>query len=154
MVDICFVCLGNICRSPAAEGIARKLKDQYPSVGNIDSAGTGPWHVGEAPDKRMQQTAAQFGVDISGLRGRQVKSEDFSRFDYLVAMDDDNYRTLKAMEPKGVNRAKVIKLLAPFGGGEVPDPYYGGNDGFERTWKIIEEGVQTLFDALSRGIEL
>jgi protein-tyrosine phosphatase len=129
------VCLGNICRSPTAEGVLRHLLQQEaPQLPiEVDSAGTADYHVGDAPDRRSQRAAQQRGIDISGLRGRQVAAEDFSRFDLILAMDEENLRELKLLKP--VNSRAELKLFmdyAPQAGREVPDPYYRDAAAFEK----------------------
>jgi protein-tyrosine phosphatase len=147
-VRVLFVCLGNICRSPTAEGVLRHLAaQQAPRLDiEIDSAGTADYHIGAAPDSRSQKAASKRGIDISGLRARQVRLEDFTRFDLILAMDRENLRELQAVKPK-VSRAEVKLFLdyAPNEGlPEVPDPYYGGAGDFER--------VLDLTAAASRGL--
>jgi len=143
MKSILFVCLGNICRSPIAEGIARTLieKGQHPI--SVDSAGTGHWHVGEAPCAHSVQVASNHNVDISTLRARQVTKTDFSTFDLIVALDQSNYHDLKAM---GCNN--LVKLGDyGFDGTDVPDPYFfKGFEGFENVYAMIESCVEQLFD--------
>lgn len=153
MIRILFVCLGNICRSPLAEGIFRQhalrrgLREGMSGDLLIDSAGTGGWHVGAPPDPRSIQVAARRGIDIAGLRARQVISDDFQRFDYVLGMDRDNLRALAALRPDIT--ASHLDLLLSFASTtpvrEVPDPYYYKDDaGFERVFDIIEEGVAGL----------
>lgn len=147
-VSVLFVCMGNICRSPTAEAVFRSyvkkagLDDRI----HIDSAGTVDYHVGAAPDARAQQAAQQRGYDMSMLRGRQVEVEDFSRFDYVLAMDNLNLVTLERLRP---HEAKShLGLLLEFSEHhrewEVPDPYYGGTDGFERVLDMVEEAATGL----------
>jgi protein-tyrosine phosphatase len=148
VVRVLFVCLGNICRSPTAEGVLRHLAArEAPGLPlEIDSAGTAGYHIGAAPDARSQRAAMGRGIDISGLRARQVAPEDFSRFDLILAMDRDNLRDLQAMKPKN-SRARLGLFLEYASGSsalEVPDPYYGGAEGFER--------VLDLTTAASRGL--
>ena len=151
-LSVLFVCLGNICRSPTAEVVFR---DRVRAAGLeehivIDSAGTGDWHIGRAPDPRTQEAAASRGYDMSGLRARQVGVADFDKFDVLLAMDDANLADLQAMQPAGSN--VVLKRFldyAPQSGiREVPDPYYGGEDGFARVLNLVEEGSEGLLEAL------
>ena len=139
--SILFVCLGNICRSPIAEGVARKLIEQGGRPISVDSAGTGNWHVGEAPCAHSVTVARNNGVDISYLRARQVRKADFESFDLIVALDQSNYRDLKAMGCKN-----LVKLGDyGFDGADVPDPYFfKGFDGFENVYKMIEECVREL----------
>jgi protein-tyrosine phosphatase len=147
-VRVLFVCLGNICRSPTAEGVLRHLAArQAPQLDiEIDSAGTADYHIGAGPDSRSQKAALQRGIDISGLRARQVSSEDFTRFELMLAMDRKNLRDLEAMKPPGSRAAvKLFLEYAPDQGLlEVPDPYYGGAADFER--------VLDLTTAASRGL--
>src|SRR5271170_2992154 len=132
---VLFVCLGNICRSPTAEGVFRHLLEQEaPELQvEIDSAGTADYHVGAAPDSRSQQAALRRGIDISGLRARQVTENDFARFDLILAMDRQNLRELQAIKPERAHAE--VKLFMEYarsaGVLEVPDPYYGDAGGFE-----------------------
>lgn len=146
-VAVLFVCMGNICRSPTAEGVFRKLHQELsPELDiHMDSAGTHAYHIGDAPDPRSQAAALQRGVDISSHRGRQATSQDFHEFDYVIAMDSDNLRRLQALRPKG-SRAELKLLLeyAEAGVRDVPDPYYGGSGGFERVLDLVEQGGRGL----------
>lgn len=141
LVSVCFVCLGNICRSPTAEGVFTKLvidaglRNQIA----IDSAGTGAWHKGEQADKRARAEASKRGMVLHSV-ARQVTRIDFDRFDLLIAMDRTNLGDLEAIAPTATARAK-IRLFRSFdplspNEGEIPDPYYGGNDGFERVFDM------------------
>ena len=141
-VKVLFVCMGNICRSPTAEGSFRKLVHTEGLQDHIfiDSAGTHAYHIGEPPDTRSQQAALKRGIDLSDLRGRQVSSQDFEEFDYILAMDNDNYAILQSNCPKPI-QDKLHRLLdfAPEANTrEVPDPYFGGGKGFERVLDLIE----------------
>ena len=151
MKRILFVCLGNICRSPLAEGIARKRIEEFGYALEVDSAGTGSWHIGEKPCDRSVAIADRFGVDISTLRARQVATEDRSRFDMVVAMDETNKRDLLSM---GFD--KVVKL-GDFGeleGVDIPDPYYfDGDDGFEEIYRMIENAVTELLERINDANE-
>lgn len=138
MTRILFVCLGNICRSPLAEGILRAQAGDRPNM-EVDSAGTAAWHVGKAPDPRSIAIAARHGIDISSLRARQVCTEDFSRFDLILAMDAANLEDLRAMAPVGT-RAQLRRFLDR----DVPDPYYGGEDGFADVHAMLEQGCKML----------
>lgn len=139
MIRVCFVCLGNICRSPLGEGAFRALVAQagLTRMFQIESAGTGAWHVGEAPDPRSQDVARKHGVDISRQRGQQFTQRDLDRFDYVRAMDASNLRNLRQL---GAGTAKVGMLLAR----DVPDPYYGVEGGFEQVWDMVWEGCEVL----------
>ncbi|MCA9530990.1 MAG: low molecular weight phosphotyrosine protein phosphatase [Myxococcales bacterium] len=158
MIRLCFVCLGNICRSPTAEGIMRHLLREEGLDGRVevDSAGTGGWHVGERADPRARETARARGFTLDS-RARQVTPSDFARFDYLLAMDRANVRALEALAPDTAARAK-IRLLRSFdadapAGAEVPDPYYGGDDGFEQVFDICEAACRGLLAQLREGLE-
>ena len=148
MTKVLFVCMGNICRSPMAEGMFRKavreagLEDHV----EIDSAGTHAYHVGSPPDPRAQQAIRRRGVDISGLRGRKVTDADFERFDYILPMDGDNYDRLVERAP-AQHRGKIRRLLSfsrKYPNLDVVDPYYGGPQGFEENLDMIEDAVQGL----------
>jgi protein-tyrosine phosphatase len=149
-VRVLMVCLGNICRSPTAEGVLR-AKLQAAGLGGrieVDSAGTGDWHIGSPPDARSQRHALRRGYDLSALRARQVSADDFHRFDLILAMDHDNLADLQRLAPDGAARAE-LRLFAEV---EVPDPYTGGPDGFERVLDLVEARcnawVQDLGDRL------
>lgn len=132
-MKILMVCLGNICRSPLAEGILRsKLDSQY----HIDSAGTGNWHVGQCPDKRSVSVAKKYGIDISAQRARQFRTEDFDEFDLIYVMDESNFEDVMAMAKNENHKSKVRLILEDQ---NVPDPYYGGDDGFENVFKMLDE---------------
>ena len=140
------VCLGNICRSPTAEGIVRArvaeagLADRV----TVDSAGTGDWHVDCSPDPRAIATAAGHGVDISHLRGRQLSARDFDEFEWLLCADRSNLRDVRALAPDAAARSRV-QLLLDWAGveadAEVPDPYTGGADQFEHVWRLLERAA-------------
>lgn len=151
--SVLFVCLGNICRSPLAEAA---LREECAASGLnvvIDSAGTGDWHVGHAPDERAQAVATKNGVDIGHLRGRQVTTSDFHDFDYIIALDNQNLRDLTAMRP--TNAAVKLSLLfdhiAGRAGEDVADPYYGDADGFDQTWAEVTEAARTIRLLLESG---
>ncbi|WP_353570947.1 low molecular weight protein-tyrosine-phosphatase [Candidatus Albibeggiatoa sp. nov. BB20] len=150
MVKVLFVCMGNICRSPTAEGVFTYLvqrADLEEKIG-IDSAGTHAYHVGEPADLRSQQAAQKRGIDMSQIRARRVAKNDFEKFDYLLAMDRDNYTVLKYLCPKGQEHKLSMFLdFAPdLNVKEVPDPYYGGSQGFEHVLDLIEAASQGLLD--------
>ena len=148
MVRVLFVCLGNICRSPTAEGVFRSVVERAGLLEHIeiDSAGTHAYHVGAPPDARATQAARRRGVELSGLRGRQALRGDIERFDYILAMDEENHSNLMAICPAGLE-AKVQFFLqyAPARPErEVPDPYFGGDAGFERVLDMIEDASEGL----------
>jgi protein-tyrosine phosphatase len=140
--------MGNICRSPTAQGVFRQLLDRegLQAVIGTDSAGTHGYHRGEPPDLRAQDAARRRGIDLSDLRARQVEPEDFSRFEYVLAMDRENYRNLSEICPSGTEkRLRLFMDFAPhLRTREVPDPYYGGNTGFERVFDLVEDACEGL----------
>jgi protein-tyrosine phosphatase len=144
---ILFVCLGNICRSPTAEAVFRHKLAQagLTQQVQVDSAGTGDWHVGKAPDSRTVRAARLRGYDLAPLRGRQVSVEDLQRFDLILAMDLNNLRHLQAMPCRSTG-AEVDLFLRRYGlaTDEVPDPYYGGEDGFEQVLDLVEQACEAL----------
>lgn len=144
-----FVCLGNICRSPLAEGACKaRLVSRGVEGIAVDSCGTGGWHVGEPPDTRSVATAEAHGVAIGHQRARQLAEEDYRHFDVIVAMDRDNYRTLVARAPANA-KARLIRfmsLLEDKPTTDVPDPYYGGPSGFEDAWSLLSAGMDLLLD--------
>lgn len=149
-VKVMFVCMGNICRSPTAHGVFRKLVEDegYSDDIYIESSGTHAYHVGEPPDTRAQQTAHQRGIDLSDLRGQRVKLSDFAEFDYILPMDQDNYDILLSDSPKE-HREKIMMFLnfAPaITVSDVPDPYYGGAGGFDQVFDMVEAGSRGLLD--------
>lgn len=149
---VLFVCLGNICRSPLADGALRHEVARQKLGWMVDSAGTGGWHAGDAPDKRAIAVAAGHGVDIAGLRARQVRSDDFARFDLILAMDHDNLARLHAIAPRGhtADVRLALDLVDGRAGQAVADPYYGDASGFHATWadaQAIAEGVLARFGA-------
>lgn len=142
-VKVVFICMGNICRSPTAEAVFRRVVELngLGQVVQIDSAGTHDYHIGEAPDPRTQRAARERGYDMSKLRGRQVCADDFYRFDYLLAMDEANLSILKRMRPKDATShlGLFLEFAERHSEREVPDPYYGGADGFERVLDMVED---------------
>jgi low molecular weight protein-tyrosine phosphatase len=147
--NILFVCLGNICRSPAAEGVLRAKSRERGMKLFIESAGTGAWHVGDPPDPRMIKAAAKRGYDLAHQRARKVDLADFYEFDYLLAMDLANHTDLMEMAPS--NRDADVRLFLDFADcetRETPDPYYGGDGGFERVLDLIELGATGFLDHL------
>jgi protein-tyrosine phosphatase len=151
---VLFVCLGNICRSPLAEAAFRQEAERRGLDVEIDSAGTGGWHVGDPPDRRAQAVARRHGVEIGGYRGRQVKPEDFRRFTHVVALDRDNLAALKALRPTGATAELLLLLDAVEGrrGKSVADPYYGDDAGFEVTWADAVAGAKGLADLIEGEI--
>lgn len=156
--SVLFVCLGNICRSPLAEGVFRHrvneggLRDRF----EIDSAGTGGWHVGNPPDPRSRAVAEANGLSLDGQAARRVSPDDFDRFDWIVAMDRSNARDLEALRGEGDTplqrrRARIV-LLRDFdpepGDGQVPDPYYGGPGGFDDVYAMIDRSCAGLLEHL------
>jgi protein-tyrosine phosphatase len=155
MVSVLFVCLGNICRSPTAEGVLRHFaRLEAPCLTlEIDSAGTADYHIGAPPDVRSQRAALLRGIDIGGLRARQVTAEDFARFDLILAMDRQNLKALHAMRPKD-SRARLALFLqyAPkLKIHEVPDPYYGESEAFEKVLDLTTAASRGLLAALQEG---
>ncbi len=147
-VKVLFVCMGNICRSPLAHGLFEHRVQQagLSKRITIDSAGTHAYHVGNLPDPRSQQTAENHGIDLSSQRARQVKASDFEQFDYVVAMDRDNYSTLSSQCPdEHRHKLKLFMEFAPqLSETEVPDPYYGGESGFEMVYQLIDAAANGL----------
>lgn len=153
---ILFVCMGNIIRSPLAEHLFRHLAMESRLDGKVevDSAGTGGWHAGEAPDARMRRTAAGHGLKYTG-EARQVRLRDFEEFDLILAMDTDNLAELRsrARGPGQLERIRLLRDYDPEAGrnASVPDPYYGGDEAFEETYAIVERGVRGLIHNLESG---
>lgn len=155
MINVLFVCTGNICRSPTAEGIFNNILKEQGLVEHfyVDSAGTHDYHIGEAPDKRAQVTAKKNGIDISGLQARQVENEDFAKFDYIIAMDHYNELCLTSVCPKK-DQHKISLLLNYLHkdviADEVPDPYYGEGDGFQYVFELISEAAHGLLEFIRK----
>ncbi len=153
---VLFVCLGNICRSPTAEGMFRRLLDERGLAHRVqvDSCGIGDWHVGKAPDPRTREAAARRGVDLSALRARQLAADDFGRFDYLLAMDHDNLAAMRALAPSETDAHLGLFLdFAGLSDRAVPDPYYGGEQGFEEVLDLVEQGVLGLLAEIEARLE-
>lgn len=148
---ILMVCLGNICRSPMAEGILRKkISDQNLEV-EVDSCGTANYHVGDSPDRRAQQTIRKHGHDISDLRGRQFEISDFDRFDLIYTMDENNYHNVLALARSEKDKLKVHMIMNeayPEQNIAVPDPYYGGINGFEETYKMLDLATDRILEKI------
>lgn len=150
-VKVLFVCLGNICRSPTAHGVFQGLVEQasLTTCITVDSAGTGDWHIGHPPDRRMTTSAKERGYDLSSLRARQVSVADFYEFDLILAMDNSNLSDLHAMQPSDGKASLALFLdYADTAVEEVPDPYYGGPEGFEDVLDLVEDGSRGLLAAL------
>ena len=149
---ILMVCLGNICRSPMAQGVLEARAAAAGLAVAVDSAGVGGWHQGEGPDPRAAAAAARRGYAIADQRARQVRGGDFDAFDVILGMDESNLAALERARPEAA-RARLALLLdhAPGAEREIPDPYYGGADGFDRVLDLIEAGVDGLIAALRRG---
>lgn len=150
-VRVLFVCLGNICRSPTAHGVFEHLVQRHNLEQHVvvDSAGTGDWHIGHAPDKRSSAAALQRGYDLSTQRARQISAADFQQYDYILAMDEQNLRDLQRMQP--ANFSGELALFLSYGEHderEVPDPYYGDGSGFERVLDLVESASQHLLQTL------
>lgn len=148
---VLMVCTGNICRSPTADGLLRHALQVagLASRVQVDSAGTHDYHIGDPPDRRSVATAQRYGVDLAELRARQVTKADFESFDLVLAMDDGHYRQLlRLCPPQYRDRVKLYLSYAPQFGRDVPDPYYGKGDGFEKVWQMC----QAVTDALVADI--
>lgn len=155
-VKVLFVCMGNICRSPTAQGVFRKLVEEagLAEVVEIDSAGTHAYHLGEPPDPRARETALRRGIDLADLRARRAVAEDFELYDYVLAMDQDNYHALSALCPPGRGLERRLALLMDYAPQarmrEVPDPYYGATGGFESVFDMVEEAAAGLLEEIRR----
>ncbi len=153
---VCFVCMGNICRSPTAHAVFRKLVEEegIADLVEIDSAGTHAYHVGEPPDKRSQQTASKRGIRMHDLRARKVDLGDFYHYDLILAMDEDNLAILEEMKPE--DAIAEVKLFlaeyAPEHGRVVPDPYYGGSEGFEQVFDMVEMAASRLLEEVKQKV--
>ncbi len=150
-MKILMVCLGNICRSPLAEGILRsKLGENF----IVDSAGTGKWHIGKSPDKRSVSIAQKYGLDISSQKARQFRKEDFDEFDLIFVMDDSNYADVISLTDSEEHKSKVRLILSELndqGNLNVPDPYYGGDDGFEIVYQLLNDATDEFITKLNQN---
>lgn len=150
MVKVLFVCLGNICRSPTAQGALEKILQEQDLADyvRVDSAGTHAYHVGEPPDPRAQSSARSRGMNLARQQARRVAAQDFLEYDYILAMDYSNFENLKAMcPPEQHDKIRLFMEYAPhLGYEEVPDPYYGGSAGFERVLDLVEEAARGLIE--------
>ncbi len=153
-VSVLFCCMGNICRSPTAEIVFRHFVEKAGLQDHfiIDSAGTHDYHIGDAPDKRSQHAAKQRGYDMSSLRGRKVDLNDFTRFDYVLAMDEANLSILQRLRPHNAHNhlGLFLDFATRYDEREVPDPYYGGNDGFERVVNMVEDAAEGLLNHICK----
>jgi len=153
---ICFVCLGNICRSPTAEGVFQHLTNERDLADyfEVDSAGTSAYHIGESANSKSQHTANEHGITLHS-KARQLKSSDLNYFDLVLAMDDENFNNVNQMA-NGKESAKIGRMRdfdpSP-GDGQVPDPYYGGAEGFENVFQIVKRSCETLLDELEQRIQ-
>ncbi|HJT40288.1 MAG TPA: low molecular weight protein-tyrosine-phosphatase [Sphingobium sp.] len=148
--SILFVCLGNICRSPLAEAALRAEAERAGLVVDVDSAGTGDWHVGCPPDRRAQAVALRHGIDIAGYRGRQVTAADFRRFDHVFALDAENLKNLRRLRPSdGTAQLRLLMDLVPGREGSgVTDPYFGEDAGFDVTWDDVTRAARAIVERL------
>lgn len=146
MVRVLFVCMGNICRSPIAQGVLENVlrREGLQDEVSVDSAGTGAWHVGSPPDERAQRSASLRGLDLSAQRARRISPEDCDAFDYILTMDEDNYRAVASL----CRGSAVVRPFLDFAHDsperEVPDPYYGGPEGFDHVLDLVEEASEGL----------
>ena len=141
------VCLGNICRSPLAEGILKHKLEQKGIEGFVDSAGTGGYHIGALPDKRSIEVANEYGIDITDQRARKLRSVDFDEFDYIFAMDTQNYQDIRRQTLNDAEKEKVKLILnesMPNSNRTVPDPYYGGPNGFKNVYDMLDEACEKI----------
>ncbi len=153
MVNVLLVCMGNICRSPIAQGVFEDLlrREGLENEVFVDSAGTGAWHIGHPPDARGLESASKRGVDLSKQRARRVTLEDCQEFDYVIPMDRDNYESVSALCTQSEAEVRLFLDYAPgLSEEEVPDPYYGGPDGFEHVLDLVEEAARGLLDDVRR----
>jgi len=158
MVKVLFVCMGNICRSPTAEGVFRhvvkesKLSDRI----HVDSAGTHAYHIGNPPDPRAQEASIKRDIDLSSQRARKVKKDDFTQFDYVIVMDHSNYSDLDALCPaeQKNNLRLFLEFSNHFDEDEVPDPYYGGEQGFEHVLDLVEDASRGLLQNIQKKYDL
>ncbi len=151
-MSVLFVCLGNICRSPLAEAALRAEAEKAGIALELDSAGTGDWHIGSPPDRRAQAVALGHGIDISSYRGRQVSPEDFRRFDHIFALDAENLKNLRRIRPAdGKADLRLLMDLVPGReGSDVTDPYFGEDAGFDRTWGDVTRAGRAIVAMLRK----
>jgi len=155
-ISVLFVCMGNICRSPTGQGVFERVVADSDLAGRIeaDSAGTHAYHIGEPVDRRAASAAARRGVDLSRYRARRVALDDFARFDYVLAMDTANLEDLLALCPEehGHKLFRLLDFAPEMREQDVPDPYYGGNQGFERVLDLVEAGVEGLLNDIRKRL--
>lgn len=153
-MKILMVCLGNICRSPMAEGIMRDISSQRGLKLEVDSAGTASYHIGDPPDVRMTLTAQKHNIDLSKLRARQFQKSDFDYYDLIYVMDNSNYENVSALnDHKPHPKVKLIlNELDPGLNNEVPDPYYGGDEGFEHVYQMLHKACNKIANKIEDGI--
>lgn len=152
-MKVLMVCLGNICRSPMAEGILRKKVNDHNLEVEIDSCGTASYHVGDSPDNRAQQTIRNHGHDISDLRGRQFETTDFDKFDLIYTMDENNYLNILDLARSEEDKLKVRMIMNevyPQQNISVPDPYYGGQNGFEETYNMLDIAGEKIIEKIKK----
>ncbi len=150
MIKVLMVCLGNICRSPLAEGILQSKINSDTIF--VDSAGTGAYHVGNLPDERSIEVARKYGINITNQRARKFTVKDFDNFDFIYPMDESNYRNIIALARNTADKAKVKMILNevyPNENASVPDPYYGGKQGFENVYKMLDQACEIIAEKLS-----
>jgi protein-tyrosine phosphatase len=153
-MKLLMVCLGNICRSPLAEGIMKEKAKKHNIEIEVDSAGTAAYHVGEPPDQRSQQIAMKYGIDLSYQRARKFQTEDFDRFNRIFAMDENNFSDIasKARNSKDLEKLDLILNIShPGENKSVPDPYYGGNDGFENVYRMLDVACEAIIHAIKKN---
>ena len=152
MVRILFVCMGNICRSPLAQGVFENVlrREGLEYEVFVDSAGTGAWHVGSPPDERAQKSAGLRGLDLSSQRARRITPEDCETFDYILTMDEDNYRAVASLCRGSAVVRPFLDFAADSPETEVPDPYYGGPDGFEYVLDLVEDASEGLLEEIRK----
>jgi protein-tyrosine phosphatase len=150
---VLMVCLGNICRSPLAQGILESKIDSSMKI-EVDSAGTAAWHSGNKPDERSIAVAKKYGIDISNQKARQFMPHDFNNFDYIYVMDQSNYKNVMQLAPKTNTRAKVeiiLNEIYPEENREVPDPYYGGANGFEEVYNMLDKACNEIIHKIKNA---